>query len=113
MNLISLIHSYRRIGSDNEKITFAISCSQLLTMEGVGTSSAEEKLQFCSDAVEAIASVVAESRLKHVKTAHIASLLNRDEIDFIQDMMLNDSWNEGKNESSELDNESQMDFYGT
>lgn len=104
LNLISLIHFYQQVSDNNEKIRCAIKCAQLLTMEGAGTSGAKEKLQFCSKAVEAIASVVVESKFSPIKKGLIASILERDEIDFIQEMMISESRQEGEYEDNELNN---------
>jgi hypothetical protein len=64
LGLISLINIYQRVSSENEKIKYATNCSQLFTKKGVETLSRKEKLQFCSDAVEAITSVVVEIDVK-------------------------------------------------
>ena len=113
LNLISLIQFYQRVNADNEKLRCAMTFSQLLTMGGVEKSSEKEKLRFCSDAVEAISSAVVESKSKPIKTESIGPLLDRDELDFIQDMMLREDWSNDEYESSEVNNQSQMDFYGT
>ena len=90
LSLISLIHFYRRLSGGNEKIKCAIDLSQVLSIRGIEASSEETKLQFCSDAVEAITSVVNESKVKTIGAAHVVPLLDKEEIDFIQDLMFND-----------------------
>ncbi|PKI03578.1 hypothetical protein [Glaciecola sp. 33A] len=90
LNLISLIHFFRRTYSDNEKIKGAVDLSLLLTMEGTGVSSSQEKLQFCSAAVEAITSAVTDGHGKTPKGENIVPLLDTEEIDFIQNMMFTD-----------------------
>jgi hypothetical protein len=90
LSLISLIHFYSRLSGGNEKIKCAINLSQVLTIKGMEASSEETKLQFCSDAVEAITSVVIESKVKTTKAGPVVSLLDKEEIDFIQDLMFND-----------------------
>jgi hypothetical protein len=113
LSLISLIQVYQRTSGDNEKIRCAVTFSKLLKLKGVGTSSVKEKLRFCSEAVEAISSVVVESKSKLLKTDSIAPPLDRDEIDFIHEMMLSDNKRENESESNEANNQSQMDLYGT
>jgi hypothetical protein len=65
-------------------------CSQSLIKRGIETVSRKEKLQFCSDAVEAITSVVVEKDIRRDikinKSEDIASRLDKEEIDFIQDI---------------------------
>nr|WP_297348374.1 hypothetical protein [uncultured Glaciecola sp.] len=109
LSLISLIQVYQQTSGDNEKIRCAVTYSKLLKQKGIETSSVKEKLRFCSEAVEAISSVVVESKFKLTKTESITPLLDRDEIDFIHEMMLSE--NEG--ESNEGNNQSKMDLYGT
>ncbi|GAC30710.1 hypothetical protein [Brumicola pallidula] len=91
LNLISLIHFYRRAYSDNEKIKGAADYSLLLTMRGTGISSSQERLQFCSAAVEAITSLVVEGNVTTKKGKNVVSRLDREEIDFIQNMMFTDA----------------------
>jgi hypothetical protein len=112
LSLISLIHVYQRISGDNEKIRRAMTFSQLLKMDGAETSSEKEKLQFCSDAAEAITSVVNASSFNITKTTHLAPLLERDEIDFIQDMLLSDDCHESEHDSNYVDYKTHR-HYGT
>jgi hypothetical protein len=81
-------------------------------MEGVRASSAKQKLRFCSEAVEAIASVVNSSNFNLTKAAQIAPLLERDEIDFIQDMLLSDDLHDSEYDSNPADNK-RFRHYGT
>lgn len=90
LDLISLINFYQRTYSDNEKIKDAVDFSLLLTMQGTGGSSSQEKLQFCSAAVEAITSAVTDGNGKTPKVENVVPLLDREEIDFIQNMMSTD-----------------------
>ena len=99
LNLISLIHFYRRAYSDNEKIKGALDFSLLLNMEGTGVSRSQEKLQFCSAAVEAITSAVTNGDCKTPKVENVVPLLDREEIDFIQNMMSTDVHHNGEYES--------------
>jgi hypothetical protein len=64
-----------------------INLSQSLTIQGIEASSEETKQQFCSAAVEAITSVVIESKVKTIKVKNVVPLLDREEINFIQDLM--------------------------
>ena len=91
LNLISLIHFYRRAYSDNVKLKGAGDLSLLLTMKGTGVSSSQEKLQFCSAAVEAITSAVTNGDCKTPKVENVVPLLDREEIDFIQNMIFTDA----------------------
>lgn len=90
LSLISLIHFYRRLSSENKKIKYALGMSQLLTKRGIEATAEETMQQFCSDAVEAITSVVIESKVKTIKINNVAPLLDIEEINFIQDLMFND-----------------------
>jgi hypothetical protein len=63
-NLISLIYFYRRISNNNEKIKYVAESSKLLELMDSGESSIKEKLEFCSDAVEAITSEVMKKKPK-------------------------------------------------
>jgi hypothetical protein len=126
---MSLINFYKRSENENEneneneKIKCAIDFSQSLKIHGIRASSDETKLQFCSDAVEAITSVIIKSkvknaRLKNVKSKNIkvknaGSLLNREEIDFIQNLNFSDVNHNVGPESDATDNKSQGKFYGT
>ncbi|AGH45549.1 hypothetical protein [Paraglaciecola psychrophila] len=112
LNLISLIHFYQRASGDNEKIRNAIQFSESLKDEGIGASNEKRKLQFCSEAVLAIASVV-ESKSETINKGWIASLLDREEIDFIRDMVLKDDRDEDKYESNQVNNKKQMGRYRT
>jgi hypothetical protein len=90
LSLISLIHFYSRLNGGNEKIKCAINLSQVLTIKGMEAASDETKLQFCSDAVEAITSMMIESKVKTTKARPVVSLLDKEEINFIRDLMFND-----------------------
>ena len=113
LNLMSLIQFYQRASGDNEKIKCAIEFSQSLTREGLEASGEKQKLQFCADAVEAITSVVAQRTSVDAKAQHTTPLLDRDEIDFIQDMLLSDVSHEDGTQSDEVNNRYKMDLYGT
>tara|TARA_R110001583_G_scaffold58699_1_gene174786 strand:- start:463 stop:663 length:201 start_codon:yes stop_codon:yes gene_type:complete len=56
-------------------------------MRGLETATTEEKLRFCSESVEAIASIVIKTNIRVIKVKHIEPLLNRNEIDFIHEMI--------------------------
>jgi hypothetical protein len=86
--------------------------SQLLKMDGTEISSQKEKLQFCSNAAEVITSVVNASSFNITKTTHLAPLLERDAIDFIQDMLLSDDWHESEYESKHVEYKTHR-HYGT
>lgn len=90
LTLISLIQFYRTISGTNEKLMCAMKSSKLLMLEGGRLSSEMDKLQFCTEAVEAIATVVAENKPKLHSPKYTSTLLDRDEIDFINAMMLGD-----------------------
>lgn len=113
LNLMSLIQFYQRASGDNEKIRCAIEFSQSLAKEGLEASGEKQKLQFCADAVEAITSVVAQRTSEDAKAQHTTPLLDRDEIDFIQDMLLSDVSHEDGTQSDEVNNRYKMDLYGT
>jgi hypothetical protein len=66
LNLMSLLHFYKRSKNDNEKLRCAIDFSQSLKIHGIRASSEETKLQFCSDAVDAITSVIIKSKVKNM-----------------------------------------------
>jgi hypothetical protein len=90
-NLISLIYFYHRISNNNEKIKYVAESSKLLELMGSGESSTKEKLEFCSDAVEAITSEVTKKKAKGFELDYVAKTLDKEEIDFIQHTMCNDS----------------------
>jgi DNA-binding protein YbaB len=103
LSLISLIYFYKQISKNNEKINYAIDSSQLMTMQSIEASSEEKKQQFCSDAVEAITSVVIESHAKSIDINNVESLLNKEEVDFIQDLTFNDVRQKFDSESDVID----------
>ena len=103
LNLISLIYFYKQTGKNNEKINYVIDSSQLLTMQSIEASSEETKQQFCSDAVEAITSVVTDSKAKSIDINNVESLLNKEEVDFIQDLTFNDVRQKFDSESDVID----------
>jgi hypothetical protein len=90
-NLISLIYFYRRISNNNEKIKYVAECSKLLELMDSGESSTKEKLEFCLDAVEAITSEVMKKKAKVFELDYVVKTLDKEEIDFIQYTMFNDS----------------------
>jgi hypothetical protein len=90
-NLISLIYFYRRISNNNEKIKYVAESSKLLELMDSGESSIKEKLEFCSDAVEAITSEVMKKKAKAFELDYVVKTLDKEEIDFIQYTMFNDS----------------------
>ena len=90
-NLISLICFYHRISNDNENIKYVAESSKLLELVGSAESSTKEKLEFCSDAVEAITLEVTKKKAKAFELNHVAKTLDKEEIDFIQYTMFNDS----------------------
>lgn len=90
LTLISLIQFYRTVSGTNEKLMCAMKSSKLLMLEGGGLSSEMDKLQFCTEAVEAIATVVVENKSQPQSKRHTSTLLGRDEIDFINAIMLGD-----------------------
>ena len=103
LNLISLIYFYKQTGKNNEKINYVIDSSELLTMQSIEASSEETKQQFCSDAVEAITSVVTDSKAKSIDINNVESLLNKEEVDFIQDLTFNDVRQKFDSESDVID----------
>jgi hypothetical protein len=112
-SLISLLHFYRQHGKDNEKISHAIDLSQSLSIQGIESSSEEAKLKLCSIAVEAITSIVIQSKVKTIKVKHVYPLLDTEEIDFIQDLMSTDMRDNVEYQSDATDNEGQGKLYGT
>jgi hypothetical protein len=90
-NLISLIYFYRRISNNNEKIKYVAESSKLLELMDSGESSTKEKLEFCSDAVEAITSEVMKKKAKAFELDYVVKTLDKEEIDFIQYTMFNES----------------------
>lgn len=86
LSLVSLINFYSRFNRNNEKIKYAIGSSQSLILQRIEASSEKSKLQFCSDAVEAITSVVIESKAKNSHVNNVELILDKEEIDFIQDL---------------------------
>jgi hypothetical protein len=56
-----------------------------------GESSTKEKLEFCLDAVEAITSEVMKKKAKAFELDYVVKTLDKEEIDFIQYTMFNDS----------------------
>ena len=113
LNLMSLIHFYKRSKNDNEKIRCAIDFSTSLKINGIRASSEQTKLQFCSDAVEAITSVIIKSKVKNINVKSAASLLDREEIDFIQSLNFSDVYHNVEYKIDAIDNKSQGKFYGT
>lgn len=82
LNLISLIHFYRRV-SDNNKLISAINKSQALTLKGVEQASTKDKLDFCLVAVEAITTIFVENNSEKDLKKQVHEHLDREEIDFI------------------------------
>lgn len=91
LKLISLTHFYAQANSYNEKIKRAVNRAESLTMRGVEESSIEDKLQFCSDAVEAITSVFTETTAQPIRVRHVLPPLDRDEVDFIKSIIFTNS----------------------
>ena len=113
LKLISLIHFYKWLRSDNEKIRRAIDFSQSLITQGIKASSEETKLQFCSDAVEAITSVFIVSNMKNIKVKSVDTLLDREEIDFIHSLTCTDVRHSVEYKSDKTDNKNQGKLHGT
>ncbi len=82
-------------------------------MQRIEASSEKSKLQFCSDAVEAITSVVIESKVKNTKVKSVGTLLDREEIDFIQGLTFSDVHHHVEHKNDVTDYEIQGKFYGT
>lgn len=94
-NLVSLVRYYKRSIKDDEKSEYAAESSNLIGYDGFEKSSQKEKLQFCSEAIEAIASevrfAVITGKFDFRNGKHITSPLEKMEIDFIQKtMFIND-----------------------
>ena len=106
LSLVSLIHFYSQFNTDNEKIKYAIGSSQSLILQRIEASSEKSKLQFCSDAVEAIASVVNENKAKNGNVKNVDPILDKEEIDFIQGLTFNGVCHNVGCKSDETDYES-------
>jgi hypothetical protein len=106
LSLVSLINFYSQFNRDNEKIKYAIGSSQSLILQKIEASSEKSKLQFCSDAVEAIASVVIESKAKNSKVKNFGPILNKEEINFIQGLTFNGVCHNVECKTDETDYES-------
>ena len=106
LSLVSLIHFYSRFNRNNEKVRYALDSSQLFTIQRIEASSEETKIQFCSDAVEAIASVVIENKAKNNKVKNVDPILDKEEIDFIQGLSFNGVCYNVECKSDETDYES-------
>jgi hypothetical protein len=89
-SLISLVYDYQRISDDNEKIRYAVESSELLELVGNEESSTQEKLKFCSYAVEAITSEIMKNKAK-IELVDVVTPLDKEEVDFIQYMMFIDA----------------------
>jgi hypothetical protein len=90
-SLVSLVRYYKRSIKDDTKNEYAAESSSLIAHQGLEKSSQKEKLQFCSEAIQAISSeirfAVITGKIDYYEGEYITSPLEKMEIDFIQKAM--------------------------